>query len=62
VNENNYMPCGECSKQMGAYNLCESCLHNRTVIDHLKAKIENRKRFIKAAGETLRDLSGMFEQ
>ena len=30
-----YMPCEPCSRKRGAYVLCESCLHNRSIIDAL---------------------------
>ena len=36
-----YMPCEPCSQKVGAYTLCESCLHNRNTISTLSRDRDN---------------------
>ena len=53
--ENEYMPCEGCSKKAGLYQLCESCYHNRTLIDRL---VGREKDLYEALSKFAPDLMG----
>ena len=44
--ENEYKECKSCSKKPGSPDLCESCLHNRTLMYRLRHKIEDLENII----------------
>lgn len=39
-----YQECASCAAKSGAPELCPICLHNRAVVDTLKAELENVKK------------------
>ncbi len=38
--ENDFKECSECASKPGMPTLCESCLHNRTLIERLKMQLK----------------------
>lgn len=40
---NQHMLCNTCRNQAGAHNMCESCIHNRDLIDRLEEDIRKLK-------------------
>lgn len=44
-----FKECASCAKKAGSPTLCESCLHNRRVVNELQEEIERLNRMLESA-------------
>ena len=48
-----FVECEKCSAESGSTYLCESCLHNREVIEKLKMRIRRLEGFVSLIKRTI---------